>query len=125
MSDWPTEIGGNMFGLAKLDPEKPMTLRLATWSNVFGGSGAVSIDGFDENGKRSYHSFARIEVEQDGPVTHERAHLQDLIDEFNEDPQENWRRMVTSARERVLAFYAKQSEEYAEKRRRALEGDFS
>lgn len=125
MANWPTAVGGNEFSIAKLDPETPMTLQVRTWSNLCESGGGVSINAFDEAGKRSSSSFGSIEIESDGDVAHERSHLQGLVDDFNEDPTENWRALIVSARAYVSVFYAKQAAEYAQKAADAARGVFS
>ncbi len=125
MSQWPTKLGGNMFGLCKFDPEQPLTLKVQTWSNAFSDGGSVSVDGFDENGKRNSHTFASISIASNRSVVAERAYLQDLVDEFNDDPASNWRSMVNEARASVVAYHEKQAAEHAEKLAQARAGVFA
>lgn len=121
---WPQRIEGNMFGVCKFDPEKPMTLKVNTWSNVFSSGGSVNIDGYDAEGQRYHTSFAKINVEG-GSVLREREHLQGIVDDFNEDLAENWRALVLDARARVLEYERRQLSEAAEKVAKYEKGEWS
>ena len=123
--NWPKSVSGNEFTLAKYDPElPPASMKVVTWSNVFGEGGNVTIEGYDASGKRIGSGFASIRVERSGPVTAERGHLQDLLDDFMSDLSENWRSLIDSARASTAAYYAKQAAEYAEKAADAAQGVF-
>lgn len=113
MSEWPTKIGDNQFSTARLDPDAPMTFKVTTWSNLSSKTTTVSIDGFDSEGKRSSVRFAQIPVDHYGSVVSERAHLQDLVDDFNAALADNWHAMVMLARTQCAEYYAKKASEYA------------
>ncbi|MCW2287004.1 hypothetical protein EDF60_1655 [Leucobacter luti] len=123
--DWPTQIGGNMFSLAKLDPEvPPAKLKVVTWSNVFGSGGSVAIEAYDRTNSRFNSDLASIRVDG-GSVAAEREHLQVLADEFGEDLARNWRALIEDARAKVTNYYTRQAEEQASKRDAALKGEFN
>lgn len=123
---WPTQIESNEFGLCKLDPEKPLTLKVSVWSDVFGGGGAVTISGWDENGERYGHHFGAIGIApSDTVVRDQKKHLQVLVDEFNENLADNWRTLVESAREHVLDYYKKRRREANRKIANAKKGIWS
>lgn len=123
--DWPTEIGGNMFSLAKLNPEvPPAKLQVVTWSNVFGSGGSVAIEAYDETNRRLNSDLASIHVDG-GSVAAEREHLQVLADKFSEDLASNWRALIEEARAKVTNYYTRQAEEHASKRDAALRGEFN
>lgn len=123
--DWPREIGGNMFSLAKLDPATPpVSMKVVTWSNVFSEGGNVSIEAYDAQGKRFGSGFGSITVDRYGSVAAERAHLQDLLDDFTSDLPGNWRDLIEGARVSVAVFFAKQAAEYGEKAADAAAGVF-
>lgn len=124
--DWPHEIKGNRFALAKLDPEvPPAQMRVVTWGNMFEAGGHVAIEGYDAEGKRLSTDFGGIQIESNRGVEDERAHLQSLLDNFLDDLPGNWRALIEGARAYVDAFYAKQAAEYAEKAAKAARGVFS
>ncbi|GAA1329001.1 hypothetical protein ACFSWE_16565 [Leucobacter albus] len=123
--DWPTEICGNMFSLAKFDPEvPPARLQVVTWSNVFGSGGRVAIEAYDEANSRLSSGLGSIHVDG-GSVVDEREHLQVLVDEFIEDLEGNWRALIEEARAKVTSYYTRQAEEHASKRDAALKGEFN
>lgn len=122
---WPNKIEGNEFGLCKLDPDKPMRLKVNTWSNVFGGGGSVSIDGYTDGDQRHYADFGRITVKGSGSVRDEREHMQALVDGFNDDLAVNWRELIENAREYVLDHWKEQRRESNRKITAAKKGVWS
>jgi hypothetical protein len=116
--DWPDEIKGNQFTLAKLNPDESPELKVRTWSNLFGRGGQVSIDAGGT-------TLAAISIDRDGDVSMEREHLQDLVDEWNEDPAGNWRRLIEESRFKVLAYHERQVVESQKALERARRGDWS
>lgn len=122
--DWPTEVGGNKFSLAKLDPEMPPAeMRVVTWSNVFESGGSVALEGYREDETRIGVTFAKIPV-KGGSVTDEREHLQDLLNDFMTDLPGNWRTLIQNARTSCAEFYEKQAAEYMELSENAKNGVF-
>lgn len=109
--DWPTKLEGNQFQIAYLDPASAPEFKVTTWSNVFGKGGHVGVDAKVDG---RWISLAKIEVRDRG-VTDEREHLQDLLDEWNEEAAENWRRLVLEARATLRDYFERQTREYAEK----------
>ena len=123
--DWPMSVSGNEFELAKLDPElPPASMKVVTWSNLFGEGGNVSIEGYDASGARISSGFGSIRIERSRSVLDEREHLQDLLDDFMTELPENWRSLIDSARASTAAYYARQAAEYAEKAADAAQGVF-
>jgi hypothetical protein len=115
MSDkWPTSLtdGANEFTFVKLDPNTVPELKVTTWSNVFGEGGSVSIDA-SNRGRRI--SLASINIKRSGSVLRERKHLQDLLDEWNKNAEENWRTFILACREHVANFYRTQAAKYQDK----------
>ena len=123
--DWPQAVGGNKFSLAKYDPETPPArMRVATWSNVFSGGGSVTIEGYTDKDERIGNGFGSIKIERNGSVREEREHLENLLEDFQEDLASNWYALITAARASTAAYYAKQAAEYAEKSAAAAQGVF-
>lgn len=122
-SSWPTELGEdvNQFTFAKLDPDADPPLRVATWSNVFGEGGSVQVDAKvtatreDGTTYETTATLAAIRKEHNGSVAQEREHLQTLLDNWNENPADNWATVVNNSRARVYAYYTKQAKEAADK----------
>lgn len=106
--DWPTEIRGNMFTLAKLDPSvQPDEFKVTTWSNLFGSGGSVSIDARID-GRRI--DLATIHLKTNGSVVRQRAHLQGLLDDWLATP-DAWTDLVKRAKSDVRDYYRKQIDE--------------
>lgn len=123
--NWPKQIEGNKFSLAKLDPEvPPVEMRVVAWSNVFGDGGTVAIEGYDKHKERMGMGFGSIKVERNGSVEQEREHLQDILDDFTSKLADNWRTLIENARTSVTEFYTSAAAEYTEKAEAAKNGDF-
>jgi hypothetical protein len=132
MTAWPyTLTDGNQFTLAKLDPDTAPDIQVKTWSNVFGGGGTVSVDASVPRTLKNGTSYtdritlASIIIEEDGSVREERAHLQDLVDDWNEDAAGNWRSLIEASRAKVLAYTQKQAEDASAALARMAGGDWS
>lgn len=111
--------GANEFSVCKLDPDTPEELSVETYSNLFGKVGAVVIVT-----NVTSTDLASINIERHGPVEEECQYLQDLIDEWNQRPRDNWAAMVNEARASVTGHYQRQVDEGTEKLAKAMRGEF-
>lgn len=104
------EISVNKFTLAdlNLDAFDYPTPVVKTWSSVFKSGGSVALEA-EVDGRRLV--LAEISVDHDGPVTRERAALNELRDEFIDDLHGNWDRLVTDALKSVVDYHARQAAE--------------
>lgn len=104
------EISVNQFILAdlNLDAFDYPTPVVKTWSSMFRSGGSVALE-VEVAGRRIV--LAEIAVDRDGPVTYERAALNELRDEFIEDLHGNWDRLITDALKSVIEYRAKQAAE--------------
>lgn len=104
------------------DPVEPPTMWIRTWSNVFGKGGSVTIevllDGVSVDvGKKT--------VKDDREVRYAIDDTSFLIEEWNENPRENWRKVVEAAREQVLEYTRRQAKKYAEDLARYEAGEWT
>ena len=104
------KIDVNQFTLERIDIEtfEYPRARVATWSSLDGPGGSVALEAGDGIERIV---LARIDIKRDGSVKDERAELQELADEFNEDPRASWDRLIGDALSKSAAYYARQIEE--------------
>ncbi|MDF2895735.1 MAG: hypothetical protein K0Q46_2521 [Rhodococcus erythropolis] len=129
---WPTNLtGGNMFTLAKCDPEAAPEATVITWANVFAQGGSIVADvkvtasRDDGTTYTSHVPLASIHIDSNRGVSAERKHLQGLVDAWNENRAENWRELVTLSREKVRAYEQERARAAVDKLARIESGDWS
>lgn len=105
--NWPTSLTekANEFTFARRDPDEIPEIKVTTWSSLFGEGGSVSVDAVSE-GHRD--RMAAISIDKSRSVAQERAWLQRLVDEWNENAEENWRTFILKCRESVTAYHRRQ-----------------
>jgi hypothetical protein len=122
--DWPKSLEGNMFTLAKHEPNvTPTKVEVTTWSGLFSDGGSVTVEAYLPDGKRV--QLASIGISTNRSVRNEREYLKGFVDEFNVNPKKNWRALINAARKKVTEYHERQAAEHAEKLEKARAGVFA
>lgn len=123
MPKWPTRLAEdpNEFIFAKADPDTAPTLKVTTWSKLFGSGGNVSVEAYQGDDR---YRLASIDINSDRSVLDERKHLDQLVKEWNKDAAENWRNLILGCRAQIVEYHRKEIKRHRKELREAERGVF-
>lgn len=107
-NQYPTKIEfDNEFSARSVDLDTfdYPALRVVAWSNVFGPGGAYAVEPV-QGSTFTGSGLPRISVDSNDASV--RQNLEDLVEEFNEDPRGYWLRLLGNALEYVANYAQRQ-----------------
>ena len=103
----------SMFAVRSIDLDgftfPPLEVR--TWSSVFGSGGSITIEATDRGHRIE---FNRVAVKTNSDAREARAEYAIFVENWNEEPRENWLKVISDALAEVDAYNADREKDRTE-----------